>query len=120
MHIKLTCFVNSLLILLLAFIYVCIKNFFCDESTIFFLYSLIGVLENVLFLFAYRSITGYFLSFSVVFIECLFIFHFGQILLLGFFYNYLDNIKIVINLLGADILIDTYSIINTQIVDKLA
>ena len=116
MHIKLTCFVNSLLILLFAFIYVCIKNFFYDESTIFFLYSLIGCLENVLFLFAYRSITGYFLSFSVVFIECLFIFHFGQILLLGFFYSYLDNIKIVINLLGADVLIDTYSIINTVFV----
>lgn len=89
-----------------------IVSFMTDNS--YKVLAICLVLELVLFIISVQIITGNIITFITVFTITLFIFHFGQVILLGFFENLVikNNLRIVLRYFPDDISISSVRIMN--------
>ncbi len=91
----------------------CAISIFCIISTFFlpgsnsaesfyFILSLASLIELLLFSYCLYKITGYLISFATVFVWILYLFHFGQVILLGLFPTAASELTIVLNYFSFD------------------
>lgn len=78
----------------------------------YFVIALMCTLELLFFLIINKKITGETLNFSAFFVILLFVFHFGQVILLGLFPEFTNNQQITLDYFSKSECIDAMKILN--------
>ena len=86
------------------------------EQNNYIFFATISIIELLLFYFYNTKLNNRVINFSFLFATCLYLFNFGQVILMGFFQNACQNLTIVLRYFDADDLFYGLKIINNLIV----